>query len=793
MNNSITMTKNLLAICLAILPCMLVAQDLKNNGTINGKIISGEHVPIAAATIRLAGTHHASFSGMDGQFKFEGVAPGNYRLEVSAIGYLRLEKTIPVTEGSTTQITLQLEASSTELSGVLVSAGRTKETIDQVPSSVTILGQKTIEENINITTNLGDILENRVPGLAPGTGLSSNFGQTLRGRSLLIMVDGVPQSTPLRNGAMDLRALDPAVIERIEVVKGATAIYGNGAAGGLINYFTRKAKTNRLINSQTSLTSSGSLTNRSNSMGGRISQLLYGDKGKFSYIVSGVYEQTGEQKDAAGDVLPPVYGLGETDSYNAFLKLGYAFNDNHRVQASYNFYSSRQSTNYLTVNGDFAEGRKTTATLGQSKGVPQGVRGNHNLSLLFSGQTGFANTRYDADLYYQSVDNIFFYSEVFIDGGVSRILSKKNGARLVLNTPLIIRDITASFTYGLDAQRDITSQPLVDGRIWVPEMDMVNIAPFAQAKFTFLDKLVLKGGMRYEKVNIGVEDYATMPTKNTSTGVVTPSMAVNGGHLKYNTLVSNIGLRYNISRYFSPYISFSQGFSVSDIGLVLRSARVDDISKINTEAVIVNNYEAGFVSKVRGLRFEATGYISTSSLGANSVYQDGVFVVVRTPERIYGYELAADMQINKNLRVGLSYSYVEGKADTDNDGKYDGEEDAFLPGQRIAPPKLAGHVDYSILPGKLNVLVQYTGIMKRERFERNGSGSYDPYKAPVKPYHLFSTSIGYSITGTTSLNLGIENIFNADYFTARSQWGAFNDSYTKGKGAAYRLTLNVNL
>lgn len=784
------MTRLFLTLCILLFSVCCFAQEM---GSIKGRITTSDNKPAESATIRVKGTKKAALSGSEGSFTIENLQPGNYVLEISSVGYKPLEKNVTVLANSTTDIVVELTDTQTQLTEVIVSAGRNKETIDEVPSSVSIVGLKTLQQNINITSNLGDILENRVPGLAPSTGLSSNFGQTLRGRSLLIMVDGVPQSTPLRNGGMDLRALDPAVIERIEVVKGATAIYGNGAAGGLINYFTRNPKTSKLLNSQTSVSMTGSLVKASNSMGGRVSQMLYGDKGKFSYVVSGVYEQTGEQKDADGDVLPPVYGLGETDSYNAFAKLGYDFNANHKVQATYNFFSSRQTTNYLTVNGDYKNGLKTTATPGQSKGVPQGVKGNHNLSVLFSGNTGIANTRYDADLYYQSVDNIFFYSEVFLDGGVSRVLSKKNGARLVFNTPVLLNDIDANFTYGLDAQRDITSQPLVDGRVWVPEMDMLNLAPFVQAKLTFFDKLVLKGGIRYENVNISVDDYATLPTKNASTGVVSPSINVKGGDLKYNTLVSNAGLRYNLSNYFSPYISFSQGFSVSDIGLVLRSARVDDIAKINTEAVVVNSYEAGFVSKINKLRFEATGYISKSSLGANSVYDNGVFVVVRTPERIYGYELAADMQVTKNLLAGVSYSYVEGKLDADNDGKYDGEKDEYLPGQRIAAPKLTGHVDYAVLPGKLNVLLQYTGIMNRDRFARNSSGSYDPYKAPVKSYNIFSTSIGYNINQGTSLNLGIENMLNEDYFTARSQYGAFNDSYTKGKGASYRLTLNVKL
>ena len=787
------MTRLFMILFLLILSIGSFAQTEKQTGKIKGIITGNDNAPAASATVRLKGNKKAGFTNNEGVFTIDNIQPGNYTIIISCVGYQSLEKEVNVNADSVTEVVIQLNQAKTQLAEVVVSAGRTRETIDQVPSSVSVVGLRTVQQNINITTNLGDILENRVTGLAPSTGLSSNFGQTLRGRSLLIMVDGVPQSTPLRNGAMDIRALDPAVVERIEVVKGATAIYGNGAAGGLINYFTRNPKSNKLLNSHTSVGSTGSLTKRSNSMGARISQLLYGDKGKFSYVVSGVYEQTGELKDADGDVLPPVYGLGETDSYNGFIKLGYDINAHHKVQASYNFFSSRQTTNYLTVNGDYKNGIKTTAALGESKGVPQGVKGNHNLGVQFSGETGIANTRYDADIYYQSVDNVFFYSEAFVDGGISRILSKKNGARVVLNTPFLLGQAAFNITYGLDAQRDKTSQPLVDGRIWVPEMDMFNLAPFAQAKLTLFDKLVLKGGVRYEKINIGVEDYETLPSRNTTTGQVTPSISVKGGDLKYNALVSNIGVRYNLSDYFSPYVSFSQGFSVSDIGLVLRSARVNDIAKINTEAVIVDNYEAGFVSKINKLRFEATGYISKSSLGANSVYDNGAFVVVRTPERIYGYELSAEMQVTRALQAGVSYTYTEGKVDADNDGKYDGEKDEYLPGQRIAPPKITAHVDFAVIPDKLNVLLQYTGIMKRDRFARNSSGSYDPYKAPVKAYNLFSTSIGYNFNKSTSLNLGIENMFNEDYFTARSQWGAFNDSYTKGKGAAYRLTLHVKI
>src|SRR3546814_20498777 len=69
----------------------------------------------------------------------------------------------------------------------------------------------------------------------------SSFGESLRGRQPLYMVDGVPQSTPLRDGSRDAHTIDPAMIERIEVIHGANALQGLGASGGIINIITRRA------------------------------------------------------------------------------------------------------------------------------------------------------------------------------------------------------------------------------------------------------------------------------------------------------------------------------------------------------------------------------------------------------------------------------------------------------------------------------------------------------------------------------------------------------------------------
>ncbi|MDX5482432.1 MAG: TonB-dependent receptor [Hymenobacteraceae bacterium] len=779
-----------------LIACLFMSVTvLAQTGSIRGTVFDTDNEPVAFSSVFLQGTNTGSTTTDKGTFVLDGVKAGGHKLIISAIGFERKTLTVQVTEGQTTEVQVNLAPGRQGLSEVVISASRTPETIDQVPSSITVLSRQAVEEDMLVSSNIIDILSNRVPGLAPSTGTSSNWGQTLRGRAMLIMIDGVPQSTPLRNGAVDMRALDPDAIEQIEVIKGATAIYGNGAAGGLINYITRTPRQQKPFSSRTTLGMGGSLVDADNSIGARVSQMFYGKTGKFDYVLSGAYEQTGEWKDAEGDVLPPDYGLGETDSYNGFVKLGYDFTPFNRVQLSYNYYSSEQKSNYVPEYGNYQNRQKTRAVLGETLGVPQGVRANHSLNLRFSGEQAFLNSRYEADAYYQSVDNVFFWSPNFENGGQSMISSVKKGARGLLTTPYKISNrLDGDVTYGLDVLNDITSQPLVDGRTWVPEMNMLNVAPFVQLKTAFAEDLIFKGGFRAEKVNISVEDYTTLRTVNPTTGQIdNPGFAVKGGELSYNAYLFNAGLRYNKHDFFTPYASFSQGFSVADIGVMLRSARVDDISKINTEAIVINNYEAGFVSKFSKFRFEGVGFISTSELGASGLYKDGVFVVMRTPERIHGFEATADAYLLDNLTLGATFSYVEGKRDVNENGSFDDAEDVYLGGERISPPKYTAYLRYALLDNKLGFNLQYTGIGERDRFELNEKGTYNFYQGPVKPYHLVNLSASYKFTKNTSFNVGVENLLNEDYFPARSQWFTSPTLYTKGKGAAFNVSMVIEL
>ncbi|WP_275575555.1 TonB-dependent receptor plug domain-containing protein, partial [Stenotrophomonas maltophilia] len=76
-----------------------------------------------------------------------------------------------------------------------------------------------------------------IPGLDIGSQGRTNNGQNLRGRSVLVMIDGVSLNSS-RGISRQFDSIDPFNIERIEVMSGASAVYGGGATGGIINIVT---------------------------------------------------------------------------------------------------------------------------------------------------------------------------------------------------------------------------------------------------------------------------------------------------------------------------------------------------------------------------------------------------------------------------------------------------------------------------------------------------------------------------------------------------------------------------
>ncbi|ECC8923767.1 TonB-dependent hemoglobin/transferrin/lactoferrin family receptor [Salmonella bongori] len=108
----------------------------------------------------------------------------------------------------------------------------------EAPMMVSVLD--TADPENQTAASAADLLHS-VPGITlSGTGRTNGQDVNLRGydrRGVLVLVDGVRQGTD--TGHLNSTFLDPALIKRVEIVRGPSALlYGSGALGGVIAYTT---------------------------------------------------------------------------------------------------------------------------------------------------------------------------------------------------------------------------------------------------------------------------------------------------------------------------------------------------------------------------------------------------------------------------------------------------------------------------------------------------------------------------------------------------------------------------
>lgn len=201
----------------------------------------------------------------------------------------------------------RMQDSTMQIKEVVISTTRIPEIRSNSASTVTIINHQQIVEMSKIAPDMSKILGLLTPGMALSSNTTSSRSQTLRGRSVLVLIDGIPQSTPLRATDRDIRTIDPAAVDHIEIVKGSTALYGNGAIGGVINIITKKSQTDKVFNGQSTV--SGSTYNffrRSKGQGYRLNQQFYGSIHQFDYLVNGSFGRTGSCVDGDGQYISPL-------------------------------------------------------------------------------------------------------------------------------------------------------------------------------------------------------------------------------------------------------------------------------------------------------------------------------------------------------------------------------------------------------------------------------------------------------------------------------------------------------
>ena len=700
---------------------------------------------------------------------------GNSGLSVEARG----EQTFVVVPGSAMVPVVEPEVM--ELSGLEITSSRTSSNLVPPARQVNVIEREQLEQLSQGSDSLATVLAKSVPGMADSSRTITDYGQTLRGRTMLVLVDGVPLNTN-RDSSRNLANIDPALIERVEVIRGSSAIYGAGATGGIISITTRPAGgENR---AQTSLKAESPLSKLGrDGLGGQLQQHFSGSEGKVDYALDFGARHIGASYDAKGQRIAPEPSQGDlfdSNTYNIGGKLGLRIDDDQRIQLSASHYNADQDSDYTSD--------PSVARLPAGSVPAQALSGlsldeqNQIKNTLFNLEYTHADvlgSTLNAQLYYRdyftrftpfdargvatrgrNVDQVMQNSEVF-------------GSRVTLRTPLGSAGDT-ELLWGADFNQERSDMPIdifdparydaSGGRVYdkigrltyMPDLTTRSLGGFAQLQHRFNEQWSMEGGVRYEYATARYDDFVPL-----SESTATTPATVAGGEVNYDAVLSNLSLTWSPVTGQELYAAFSQGFQLPDIGVQVRNARRGfDIDASNLEPVKTNNYELGWRGAV-GEQTLATlaVFYTTSKLGDVQSFNNGL-ILTRTQERIYGIEGSADwLSVDERWGAGGTFSWLKGREKPDNGDWQD------MTGYRIPPLKVTGYVEYK--PDEdWSHRAQVTWFDSHD-YRLDGVASFGRRK--VDGYATVDLVSQYRVTANDRVSLGIQNLFNRDYYPLYSQ------------------------
>ncbi len=677
------------------------------------------------------------------------------------------------------------EADAKDIDRVTVSAStsRTPNSEAALANTITVIDREQLNQQLAVTQDISQVLANLIPSFSPSRQKLTNGGETLRGRKPLYLVDGVPQSTPLREGGRDGHTVDPAMIERIEVIHGANALQGLGASGGIINIITKRApRQDGETFQDLSIGASSALPSQSDGTGYRASYLFGTRRGAFDFVGGASYASEGLYYDGNGDAIAvnDIQGdLMDARTHNFFAKAGWNIDDRRRLQLTANRYELQGNNDYITVNGDIRTGKLATSARGSREG--EGARNRSTSLVLDYTDKQLAGGFFNAQLFWVDFKGLYGatdWEDFWRDGrdlhwwDQSQNVSEKTGGKFSWSRDNLF-DQRLRVTGGLDWNRDKTYQELVvSGLKWVPQTQYESWSPFVQAEWWVADKLMLTAGVRHERGTLKVGDFTTIPANAGG------SRFVEGGSPKTRETLPNYGIVFEATDALKFYASYSEGYTVADIGRVLRgittpNQRVDQL--VDLSPVVSDNREIGVDFDNGRWLAHLAAYWSDSDLGSRLAFDRNTqsYFVVRERTEIRGIEGNVAFQFSDAGRVGLGYAQANGRYDSDGDNRVDSD----LPGINISPDRITAFWDQT-WSDTVSTRLQGSRALDRD-FDLRGVrvASTDGYTT-VDLQARFKLPLG-------QLNLGVENLFDEQYITYYSQSTPRNDTYVSGRGRVF--------
>lgn len=236
-------------------------------GRITGKVsAAGTGAPLAAVQVVVQGTTVGAVTAADGTYSIVNVPVGSHQLRAEKIGMVAGTRAVTVAAGGTVEASFSLSAQALGLDAIVVTGTAGASRRREVGNSIAQVNTADLPRE---PTQTVDLLQAAAPGIQvtrSDGNLGGGYNIRLRGNTSVSMsnqpivyIDGVRMQSkpfPIGNSAVASQAnggganidanplnnINPADIERIEIIKGsaATTLYGTEASAGVIQVFTKR-------------------------------------------------------------------------------------------------------------------------------------------------------------------------------------------------------------------------------------------------------------------------------------------------------------------------------------------------------------------------------------------------------------------------------------------------------------------------------------------------------------------------------------------------------------------------
>ena len=312
---------------LLIIGCFIISVGAsvaaQEKGAIKGRVVDAQTGEgLAEASVSIPGTGWATGSGERGDFAFEAMPPGVYRIAVRLFGYGGVSgQRIEVRSGETTEVTVALDVQPIVFEELIVTAGR-----EALYPQFTITDEEIGERH---PKDIGEFLRS-TPGMAAikkgGTALDIVY-RGFRMDQLNVQIDGGVQVFGGCPNRMDpptshVQAED---LEKIEIIKGPHAVRYGASFGGLINLAMKRPRQSEDLVVHTRLESGY----ESNGSGKRARAVAFGSNRRFDFFASGGSKDYGDYSDGEGNEIESGFQVRDYS-----IKLGWKPDAGQRLQIS---------------------------------------------------------------------------------------------------------------------------------------------------------------------------------------------------------------------------------------------------------------------------------------------------------------------------------------------------------------------------------------------------------------------------------------------------------------------------